>query len=300
MLEKPTSVSILKNTLLYAFIITLLSLAVVLISVAGGWVISNVSVVWAWIASFAVGSLIFIIWKGVLIKLKITESLKSEFITIAAHKIRTPLTRVRWMISEIVSKSGLGESDQSVVSIGEILDDLTQSSNNLLTAAEAGKPSLYYDYVFESGRFENTVRQIVAEYSVGAKAKNISVATDIVENLPEISFDKDRMKTAVGVFIENSIIYTPKGGSMEISVFTQKNKLYFSIKDSGIGISKESIPYIFSKFFRTKEAVSLDRDRAGLGLFIAKEIIEKHGGGVSVSSKGKDHGSHFQFFIPIR
>jgi len=277
-----------------------LSLAVAILGVGGDWVISNVTSTQAWIASFAIGLLIFVIWKSVSIRLKKTDALKSEFITIAAHRIRTPLTRVQWMLSEIATESGLGKENQLIVSMEETMSDLTKASNNLLNAAEAGKSSLYYDYLFEKGHVENLVRQAIAEYSSGAKQKNISIEIEMEENLPELSLDKERIKTALGIFIENAIIYTSKGGAIIIKVFFKNNKIFFSIKDSGIGIPKESLPYIFSKFFRTKESVSLDRDRAGLGLFIAKEIIKRHHGDVYVESRGKNLGSHFWFSIPVK
>lgn len=180
------------------------------------------------------------------------------------------------------------------------MNDLVKASNNLLNAAEAGKSSLYYDYMFEKGQFANLVRQVVSEYSSGARQKDINISVDVTEKLPELSLDKERMKTALGIFIENAILYTAKGGEVIIKVFSENNNIIFSIKDSGIGIPRESLSYIFSKFFRTKEAVTLDRDRAGLGLFIAKEIIRKHHGNVHVESRGNNLGSHFWFSIPVR
>ena len=292
--------SVIKKAISGFMAIALLSFAVAVISVGGGWVISNVTAAWAWVASIAVGVLIFVLWKGVSMRLEKTEALKSEFITIAAHRIRTPLTRIRWMISEVAEETGLGENNQLIISLDKMTDNLIKASNRLLSAAEAGKPSLYYDYIFERGQFENLVRQVIAEYSVGAIQKDIGVTVDIAEGLPETSFDKERMKTAIGAFVENAILYTPKGGTIEIKVSLQKKNIIFSIKDSGIGISKEVLPYIFSKFFRAKDAVSLDRDRAGLGLFIAREIIRRHKGEVGVESKGKGSGSRFWVSIPLR
>lgn len=289
-----------KSIFFTILVIIALSLTVAIVGIGGDWVISNVTTLQAWIASFGVGALIFVIWKSISVRLKKTDTLKSEFITIAAHRIRTPLTRVQWMLSEIATESGLGKGNQLIVSMKETMSDLTKASNSLLNAAEAGKSSLYYDYLFEKGHIENLVRQVIAEYSSGAKQKNISITIEIEENLPELTLDKERIKTALGIFIENAIIYTSKGGAIIIKIFFKNNKIFFSIKDSGIGIPREALSYIFSKFFRTKEAVSLDRDRAGLGLFIAKEIIKRHHGDVHVESRGKNLGSHFWFSIPVK
>ena len=201
---------VIQKTVFGVVMVAVLSFLVAVIGVGGEWVISNVNTLWAWTASFAVGILIFALWKGLSIRLEKTERLKSEFITIAAHRIRTPMTRIRWMISEIAEDSGLGESNHSIKAMKETVDNLIKAANNLLNAAEVGKSSLYYDYMFEDGNFETLVRQLIAEYSVGAAQKNIKVKVDIPESFQKISFDKERMKTAIGAFIENAIIYTPK------------------------------------------------------------------------------------------
>jgi two-component system sensor histidine kinase VicK len=294
------TIAVIKKIILTIFAITTISLTIVAIGVGGQWVISNVTIGMAWVVAFSVGTLIFLLWEGVAIKLKKTDKLKSEFVTIAAHRIRTPLTRIRWMISEVASENGLGKNNPLISSLDETMDNLINATNKLLSAAEAGKSSLYYDYLFETGHFDTVVRQVVARYSIGAAQKNINVDVDIAEGLPETSFDKERMRTAIGAFVENAILYTDKGGTIYIKVYIEKKNIIFSIKDNGIGIPKEDLPYIFSKFFRSKDAVSLDRDRAGLGLFIAKEIIRKHKGKVGVESEGRNTGSRFWVSLPLR
>ncbi len=290
---------LIKKIIFTIVAITALSLVVAAVGVGGEWVISNITINLAWMSAFAVGTLVFVLLKGVSMRLKKTEALKSEFITIAAHRIRTPLTRIRWMISEVAEETGLGKNNPLIRSLDKMTGNLIEASNRLLDAAEAGKSSLYYDYIFERGYFGNIVRQVVAEYSVVAVKKNISVTVNVEDGLPETSFDKERIETAIGAFIENAILYTPKDGSIDIEVAVKKKRIVFSIKDTGIGIPKEALPYIFSKFFRTKDAVSLDRDRAGLGLFIAREIIRRHGGKVGVESEGKNYGSRFWVSLPL-
>lgn len=98
-------IPVVKSMFFAILVIIAISLSVAVLGVGGGWVISNATSGWAWTAAFAVGSLIFIVWKSISMRLKKTDLIKSEFITIAAHRIRTPLTRVNWMISEIVAES---------------------------------------------------------------------------------------------------------------------------------------------------------------------------------------------------
>ncbi len=249
---------------------------------------------------FTMALIIFLLGFFVYTKVTKVDRLKNEFITVVAHRLRTPLSRINWMIDELYEDIGLQEKNKLASSMQEALKGFTGALNQLLDATEAGKKSLYYDYIFEEGRLNYIVQQEIANYTVGMMQKEIGVTTDIQDNLPLLFFDKDRMKVVVGIFLENAIIYTPKKGNLKIKLYEQGSNIFFSVEDSGIGISKESLPYMYTKFFRTKDAVTMDRDRTGLGLFIAKEIIKKHGGIVGVDSNGMNEGSRFWFSLPIR
>ncbi len=230
---------------------------------------------------------------------KKTDILKYEFVTVAAHRLRTPLSRLGWMIAglrdEVKTESGKSLIDDA----GKTAAELTSIANQLLTAAEAGESSLYYSYIPHEEDLGLIVRQAIGEYAIGAVKKNIEVLISAPTDLPKVYVDRDRIREALGSFLENAILYTPQQGRIEVILVKEWNYLKVSVKDTGIGISKNELPYVFTKFFRTKGAVASDADRAGLGLAIAKDIIERHSGGVGVESEGNNQGSRFWFTLPI-
>jgi signal transduction histidine kinase len=243
--------------------------------------------------------LLFAAGKYLLGRSKRSDEQRYEFITVAAHRLRTPLSRLNWMVSglqgEVSSESGKSLVDDA----GKTVAELTGIANQLLNAAEAGESSLYYTYIFHPENLGLIVRQSIGEYAIGAMKKNIEVLISAPTDLPAVNVDRDRIREAIGAFLENAILYTPEQGRIEVFVVREWNHLKVSIKDNGIGISKSELPYVFTKFFRTKDAVTKDADRAGLGLAIAKDIIIRHGGDVGVESGGKDQGSLFWFTLPI-
>ena len=230
---------------------------------------------------------------------KKTDRSKYEFITVAAHRLRTPLSRLGWMITglrdEVKSESGKFLIDDA----GKTAAELTSIANQLLTAAEAGESSLYYSYIPHEEDLGLIVRQVIGEYAIGAVKKNIEVLISAPTDLPKVYVDRDRIREALGSFLENAILYTPQQGRIEVVLVKEWNHLKVSVKDTGIGISKNELPYVFTKFFRTKGAVASDANRAGLGLAIARDIIERHSGGVGVESEGNNQGSRFWFTLPI-
>lgn len=230
---------------------------------------------------------------------KKTDGSKYEFITVAAHRLRTPLSRLGWMIGglrdEVKTETGKSLIEDATKTAAE----LTSIANQLLTAAEAGESSLYYSYIPHEEDLGLIVRQVIGEYAIGAMKKNIEVLISAPTDLPKVYADRDRIREALGSFLENAILYTPQEGRIEVVVVKEWNHLKVSVKDSGIGISKNELPYVYTKFFRTKGAIASDADRSGLGLAIAKDIITRHGGEVGVESQGSNEGSRFWFTLPI-
>lgn len=243
--------------------------------------------------------LLFVIGMIFYKRVRKTDTLKYEFITVAAHRLRTPLSRLGWMIAglrdEVTTESGKPLVDDA----GKTTAELSNIANQLLNSAEAGEESLFYSYIFHEEDLGLIIHQMVSEYAIVARKKNIEILISVPPNLPKVYADRDRIREAFAAFLENAVLYTPQGGRIEIALVPEWNHLKVSIKDSGMGISSTELPYVFTKFFRTKGAVAFDADRAGLGLAIAKDIIERHGGQAGVLSLGKDQGSTFWFTVPV-
>ena len=112
--------------------------------------------------------------------------------------------------------------------------------------------------------------------------------------------DGHKLKRVLQILISNAIQYSPKYGKIKVTLEQKNGQVLFEVKDSGIGIRKEDLPNIFTKFFRTDEARHLAPDGLGLGLFIAKSYIEGMAGKIGVKSEGLGRGSTFWFILPAK
>ncbi len=245
-----------------------------------------------------VAMIIAILWMRMRRRSARAKMLKDEFITIAAHRLRTPMTRIQWSSSSLEPEIDSPQGKEFISTIQNATKELIDIVNHLLDAAEAGKGSLYYDYLFEEGHLGTLTQRVIGDYAAGVREKDLTLSVDIEPGLPPVVMDRERLRAAAGALLENAILYTSTGGSIRVRVYKDGDAVAFSVDDEGIGISEEALPHVFAKFYRAKEAVSLDRDRAGLGLSIAKEAIERHGGRLNVTSAGKDQGTHAEFALP--
>ena len=138
------------------------------------------------------------------------------------------------------------------------------------------------------------VQRRVSQAEVIARGKNVSLRTDIAEGLPEIEADGRRIEQVVANLLDNALNHTPSGGTVTIAVSPDKDGILVSVSDTGEGIPAEHLPYIFERFYRVDDARSRKTGGAGLGLAIAKQMVELHGGRIWVESEvGK--GSKFSF-----
>lgn len=113
------------------------------------------------------------------------------------------------------------------------------------------------------------------------------------------SVDKRRMLFALQIIVDNAISYTPRTGKVSVTVSTESSSVYVQVIDSGIGIAKEDMSRLFNKFWRSKEAKTTDTEGMGIGLFMAREIIERHDGQIYATSEGLGKGSTFTIRLPI-
>lgn len=232
---------------------------------------------------------------------KMVERLKTEFVSISAHQLRTPLSAIKWTLKMLLD-GDLGEITEDQ----RIFIEKTYNSNERMialindllnvTRIEEGR-YLYKPILTE---FEPIVRFVIDSYKEEIEKKKIKFGLiKPKKKLPKVLLDVERMKLAIQNLLDNAIRYTPVGGLVTISLKSDKNKIEFSIKDNGVGIPKTQQERIFTKFFRGTNVIRMETDGTGLGLFITKNIVEAHGGKIWFESE-EGKGTIFYFNLPVK
>lgn len=251
-------------------------------------------------------------------KLEKLERLKSEFISIVSHELRTPLTAIKNSLDIILS----GKAGDLTENMGKFLNMAKRNSarlsgiiNDLLDISkiEAGK----MDFKFEVMKFEPVIEYVKTSLEEMAKEKNVLLSAKIEDNLADIYADSHRLEQVLTNLVSNAIKFTPDGGRIDIrtevidakdinyvAMFDSELKplqgkyLQVLVKDNGIGISVEHLAHVFDKFAQIENSLSRKVGGSGLGLPIARQLIEAHNGAIWCNSK-PEKGSSFYFAIPI-
>jgi len=231
-------------------------------------------------------------------KLAEANRLKSEFLSIASHQLRNPLTSFKWTL-EILSKTGNFSKEQTeyLKILKSNSETLNQTLKDLLTVTKLETASLPFKKEFFS--LEELTREVIEQLKNLAKSRNVEIETFFEKNLPKIFFSKDQMRLVIENLLENAILYSREKGKVKIKIEKKDKMVYFEIEDEGIGIPKEDQKFIFQKFFRGSNVSKEEIPGSGLGLYIVKKIIQRSKGKIGFSSK-ENKGSKFWFFVPIK
>ncbi len=233
-------------------------------------------------------------------KLHELDQAKSNFISIIAHQLRTPLSGIKWTLNMVVSES-LGplnnEQKSFLMKCYESNERLILLINDMLGADRIDSEKIKYHFV--PTQIFDLVDNVLFELTSIIKNKDLKVAfTNKDRKLPQVSIDPEKMRAVIQNLLENAVKYTPLNGTIEIGFEEKEGFIQVSINDSGVGIPEKDKKNIFNRFFRASNAVKVQTDGSGLGLFIAKGIIEKHGGKIWFESKVGE-GTTFYVTIPI-
>lgn len=231
---------------------------------------------------------------------KIIDKMKSDFISIAAHQLRTPLSTIKWSTGMLLN-GDLGALNmeqknflQKSYTCNEAMINLV---NDLLNVSRIEEGRFGYNFK------DASVWKILSEVLQGSKQQieknGIRINFDSEDKQIPICVDKQKMILVFQNILDNAIKYTPHRGTIDIEVTqSEDNYLNISVKDSGIGIPREEQKKLFSKFFRASNVVLMETEGTGLGLFIVKNIIEKHGGKVAVESE-ENKGTKVTVRLPV-
>lgn len=233
-------------------------------------------------------------------ELKKLDKAKSEFISIASHQLRTPLTAIKGYISLILEGAygkNAPESNDALNKIFLANERLIQLVEDLLniTHIEAGRLEYHIDDV----HLEKILKELYDMFILRAQDKGLELVLDLSDGqLPIIQADRSKLREVISNLIDNAIKYTKKG-FVHISVEHDKKTMRIIVEDSGVGISPESMRTLFAKFSRGTDSSKVYTEGTGLGLFVGKNLIESQGGHIFAESDGIDKGSRFVIEMPI-
>lgn len=228
-------------------------------------------------------------------QLRALDIAKSEFISVAAHQLRTPLSAIKWILSMATKKEFKSEAEtlEFLNKAAESCQRMIMLVNDLLEVdhIQSGKDR----FVFAPVNLKEIIGALFTEFSPQIETKKLHPRIELQGDCTVIG-DTVKLRALFQNLIENAIKYTPDGGAITVIARPQDNKELISVSDTGIGIPADQKSRMFSKFFRAQNAIKTNTVGSGLGLFIAKEIIERHGGKMWFESP---EGKGTTFFVEL-
>lgn len=231
-------------------------------------------------------------------KEKLIEKMKTEFVSVAAHQLRTPLSAIKWTIRMILD-GDVGEINEEQ---RELLEQTYISNermirliNDLLDVSRIEEGRLLYDQ--KDARIEDVLESVIEASQEMLRNKNMVLEVNKKET-PKVKIDKEKIGVVIQNLLENAIKYTEQGGKIKITLDNDEKNVIFKIEDSGVGIPKSQQDRIFTKFFRAENVTRMETNGTGLGLYTTKNIVQAHKGQIWFESE-ENKGTTFYFTIPI-
>jgi two-component system, chemotaxis family, CheB/CheR fusion protein len=229
-------------------------------------------------------------------KVEDLSRLKDECLSIASHELRTPVTSIKGYTQ--LSKTLIREKDLETAEeyLGIALDQIDRMSRLILelldvSRIETGRLEIRRE-VIEWGSF---VRNIVDRLNTALGERNIVL--DVPADTRVVIGDRDRLEQVLGNLLENAVKYSPDGSDVHVNVEERAEQVVTSVADRGIGIPQDELGQVFERFHRGRQVSSTNYGGLGLGLYITKQIVERHGGTIGVESRHGE-GTTFQFTLP--
>jgi len=226
--------------------------------------------------------------------------MKSEFISVVSHQLRSPLSNLGWAI-ELLMSGRLGKIEEKQTEYFKILKEnsarMGELVSDLLTVSRI--ETTKFPLKKQEFSLEDLIKELISKFEPFAKASNVEIKFLAEENLPKIFTDPSQIRLVIENLLDNAIRYIKERRQVEIKLKKRDKNLYFEVKDNGVGIPKEDQKYIFQKFFRSENILRYQTQGSGLGLYISKAIVERSGGKIGFKSE-EGKGSTFWFTIPIK
>jgi len=223
------------------------------------------------------------------------EQLQRNMVADIAHELRTPLSNLRGYLEAVrdgvikPDADTIRSLDEEAALLSRLVDDLQE-----LSLAEAGELKL----VCQAENIGELIKQTVDGLQAQATTKGLSVSVDLPDRLPAVNIDSPRISQVLRNLLENAIAHTAEGDAITVTAAQQGNWVEVSVVDTGEGIPAEGLPNIFERFYRVDKSRARTTGGSGLGLTIAKRLVEAHGGTIQAQSE-RGKGSRFSFTVPV-
>lgn len=229
-------------------------------------------------------------------RLNQTETMRRQLIGDVAHELRTPLTVIKGTMEGLMDGvlPAEGETYQQVHQEVDRLQRLVADLQEL-SRVESGAVPLNLEPV----AVDRLVKTVTERMDHLFDDKDVKLHTHFADPLPPVQGDADRLIQVLVNVVGNALKYTPAGGQVEISARRQDGFVVLAVQDTGIGITAEHLPHVFTRFYRVDKSRARASGGSGIGLTIAKSIVEAHGGRTWVESQGSGKGSTFFFTLPV-
>lgn len=233
--------------------------------------------------------------KASIAKLQEVDKVKSEFMAITSHNLRTPLTIISGYLENIDLFDTIDELKSAMQRIGESVKRLGSFAEDVLIISrfELGES----DTVREPQPIGDFLQRIIDDSTAAAKLKDLTFTADVQTNA-KVLVSPPHMRSAIWNFIDNAFKFTPAKGTVSMTVREADKVVKIAVKDTGIGIAKQELPKLFTKFHRATSVEKYDYEGTGIGLYASKIIILENGGKVDVESE-EGKGSTFTITLPI-
>lgn len=215
------------------------------------------------------------------------DNMRREFVANVSHELRTPITSIK-SYSETLLDGAVDDRETTEHFLNVInteADRMTRLVKDLLQLSRLDNQQVSWN--MGEVPIKDLVRDIVDRMRLQAEHKHQKLESYVIGEIPSIKGDKDRLEQVFVNLISNALKYTPENGEITVYIGRIYNDVYVKVADNGIGIPADSLPRVFERFYRVDKARSRDMGGTGLGLSIAKEIIQAHGGTISISSEEK-------------
>lgn len=237
-------------------------------------------------------------------RLEELDTLKSEFVSMAGHQLRAPLTIIKGYVSLLLEGTIKGTSDTAKEALGKVMfstEQLIKLVASLLDLSRIESGKIKYEYGAHD--FSALVTEVMDKFKSNAQKKGVGLVYENTLGPASFTFDADKIREAVVNYVDNAIKYTERG-DVRVTLAPMQGPdgrwARLEVRDQGIGIKKEDIGKLFNKFSRMDEAKQKDPNGMGIGIYFAKRVVQDHGGNVGAFSEGLGKGSTFWLELPMR